>query len=71
MDSEMTFREKLDSLSFSHKHRGKSNTTPVVRDTDGTVGGERTEHWDDRVDMKVTKADIHINPNLIARRIDE
>jgi len=44
------------------RHRGGTKTTTVIRDTDGRVGGTTTEHWDDRVDARVTKFDVVKNP---------
>ena len=46
------FKEKLQGLSFPRK-RGTSKKTQVQRESDGTVGGYQTEHWDDRVDATV------------------
>jgi hypothetical protein len=64
------YADKLRSLGFLRR-KGSSNTTPVVRDVDGQVGGTRTEHWDDRVDATVTRMDVTVNPALKARASGE
>lgn len=67
------FREKIKSIGFSRK-RGQSNITAVVGDDGpnrGQVVGERTEHWDDRVDAKVTRPVVTVNPALRAVRMDD
>lgn len=60
------YGDKLRTLGFLRR-KGSSNTTPVVRDVDGQVGGTRTEHWDDHVDATVTRMDVTVNPNLKAK----
>lgn len=60
------YADKLRSVGFLRR-KGRSNTTPVLRD-DGQVGGTRTEHWDDRVDATARNFDVIVNPNLVAAR---
>jgi hypothetical protein len=59
------FRRKLLSLSINTgSNKGRSNTTPVLRDDAPGVSGRRTEHWDGRVDAVCTNPTITVNPNL-------
>jgi len=50
---------KYASVGFLTK-RGASNRKPVLRDSDGKVGGVQTEHWDGRVDAKVVPASVEL-----------
>lgn len=67
------FKDKIRTIGFSRKH-GQSNVTDVIADDGpnrGQVVGRREEHWDDRVDAKVTRPVVTVNPNLIARRMED
>lgn len=50
---------KYSSVGFLTK-RGTSNRKPVRRDSDGKVGGVRTEHWDGRVDAHVVPRSVKL-----------
>lgn len=41
--------DKVRSLGTGF-NKGKSKTTRVVDDRDGSTAGRQTEHWDDRLD---------------------
>jgi len=40
--------------------RGTSRRKPVRRDSDGSVGGVQTEHWDGRVDAAVVPESVEL-----------
>ncbi len=40
--------------------RGTSKKTKVQRDSDGSVGGVQTEHWDGRVDAAVAPEAVEL-----------
>lgn len=40
--------------------RGSSKKTKVRRDSDGSVGGVQTEHWDGRVDAAVVPESVEL-----------
>lgn len=50
---------KYASVGFMTR-RGSKNSTKVRRDSDGSVGGVRTEHWDGRVDATVVPQSVDL-----------
>jgi hypothetical protein len=67
------YQEKLKSLGFSARGK-RSKVTPVTADEGplrGEVVGKKREHWDDRVDAKVTRPVLTPNPNLVVKKKGE
>jgi hypothetical protein len=58
--SDVSFREKLRSISFSHRHRGGTKTWAVTDERDGSVAGYQTESWDDSVSANVIAKPVNI-----------
>lgn len=54
MDEKNEFREKIRSINFGGKKRGKTEVKPVINEDTGKIGGRQIEHWDGRVDAVVT-----------------
>ncbi|MBT7541559.1 MAG: hypothetical protein HN683_19610 [Gammaproteobacteria bacterium] len=50
---------KYASVGFMTR-RGSKNSSLVKRDSDGSVGGVRTEHWDGRVDATVVPQSVDL-----------
>lgn len=59
MTEDREFVEKLRSIGFSTK-RGTSDKRAVLNETDGTVSGYETRHWDDSQDVNVTPKSIAV-----------
>tara|TARA_R100001463_G_scaffold62737_1_gene115680 strand:- start:852 stop:1043 length:192 start_codon:yes stop_codon:yes gene_type:complete len=51
---------KYASVGFITRGKGSKRNTPIHRDSDGSVGGVRTEHWDGRVDAKVVPESVEV-----------
>ncbi len=62
--SELSYKEKLKSLGFNHRHRGGTKTWKVTDDRDGTVAGYQTERWDDSVSANVFAKPINITTKV-------
>ncbi len=46
------YQDKIKTIGVSLR-KGTSNKKPVIHDSDGSVGGYETEHWDDRQDAEI------------------
>lgn len=51
------FLEKMRSINFGNPQKRKSQVTETVTDT---AVGYTTEHWDDRVDVRVEPKTIRL-----------
>lgn len=58
-EKDKEFVDKAKTVGFVKKFKpGKKHATPVINDTDGTVGGKQIEHHSGRVDAEVTPSPI-------------
>jgi len=60
--------ERLYNVS---RLKGTTRIREVSKDEGPGVAGYQRDHWDGRVDAKVTGAVTTVNPNLKARRVHE
>jgi hypothetical protein len=60
------FQEKLRSLAFSTR-RGSTERRVIRDETDGSVAGVQTEHWDDHVDAEARLKPIRVKARRVGR----
>jgi hypothetical protein len=61
------YQEKLRSLAFSTR-RGTSERRVIRDETDGSVAGIQTEHWDDHVDAEARLKPIKVKARRVTPR---
>ena len=65
--SDESFLEKMRSVNFAGKKRGKSEVKPKVADDGerrGKVVGKEIHHWDGRVDAVATVPTVSVETSV-------
>lgn len=58
-EEDRAFVEKVKSVGHIKGFKpGRKHATPVVNDTDGSIGGRQVEHYDGRVDAEITPSTL-------------